>query len=398
MEFSRGHLRPLLAHLSNWSGPAESLRRDLHRKPQLSGQESATLETVLAALPEGGQVTAVADTGAVVRFGGAGPAVGLRGEMDALPITEETPVPWASTHDGVMHACGHDVHMAAVVQVAHAAHALGFPRPLVVVLQPREEIYPSGAQDIALSKVLEDLECQAMIGAHVQPTLSSGTVSCTPGAVNASSDEFALTIFGQEGHAAYPHQTSDPVLAMAESILSLQSVVSRSVDPMIPAVLGVSSCAAGSAANVVPGDARATGTIRALSQSGRALMMDRMRNIVTHVAQAHQCRAQVVFTVGEPLLHNDPELAELVGTELQELGLSIDVTLRSLGADDFSFFAEEVPSLMMFVGTESDVSLHSSRFLPTTIDLRHVAQAMACGYVGASELLNHEAGVHDRSE
>src|SRR5690606_25089673 len=119
---------------------------------------------------------------------------------------------------------------------------------------------PSGAQDIAESRILQDQDCRVMIGAHVQPSLATGTVACTPGPVNASSDEFHITIHGREGHAAYPHLISDPIVALSEVVLSLQSIVSRSVNPMVPALVGVSSCAAGTAANVVPGDARASGT------------------------------------------------------------------------------------------------------------------------------------------
>lgn len=380
--------------LAGRDNEAEELRERLHRQPRLSGKESDTLETVLAALPEGGQVTRVADTGAVVRFGPPGPAVAIRGEMDALPIHEQTATAFTSEHDGVMHACGHDVHLAAAVQVAHVAHALGFPTPLLIVLQPREETYPSGAQDIADSRILQDQDCSVMIGAHVQPSLAAGTVACTPGPVNASSDEFDITIHGREGHAAYPHLISDPIVALSEVVLSLQSIVSRSVDPMVPALVGVSSCAAGTAANVVPGDARATGTIRALSLETRSLVLARIEEVVSHVARAHRCRAKVGFTQGEPLLYNDPELASSIAEVLSSRRFTVDDSLRSLGSDDFSFFAAEIPSVMMFVGTETDESLHSARFLPTTTDLQHVARAMLCGYVAGGQRIHAERRPH----
>lgn len=375
------------------------LRHHLHAHPELSGHEGATRDAVLAALPDGAVVD-VADTGAVVRVGGPGPAadggpaadsvggpvVGVRGEMDALPVDEATGAAFASTRDGVMHACGHDVHLAAVVALARTlahpdAHA---PAPLLVVLQPREETYPSGAQDIVRSGVLHDQGCTAMIGAHVQPTLPAGTVACVPGGVNASADELTITVRGQSGHAAYPHLTRDPVLALASIVVALQSLVSRVVDPMEPAVVGISSLQAGEPANVVPDTAVARGTIRALSTHTRDLLHERIRAIVPLVAEANGCTADVGITRGEPVLDNDPHLAAAAAHHLDVgAGLAVDTTLRSAGADDFSFYSEHIPTLMMFVGTATDEALHSATFLPDDAAVRDTARAMLAGYLAA---------------
>ncbi|WP_405139856.1 M20 family metallopeptidase [Sphaerisporangium sp. NBC_01403] len=366
---------------------AFSLRRRLHSSPDLSGEESATREAVLAALPDGLPLTKVAETGAVVRIGGPGPAVGVRGELDALGVTEATGVEWSSRNRGVMHACGHDVHLAALVAVARAVHRVGGPKPLLLVLQPREETYPSGAQDIVESGVLGAERCGAMIGAHVQPVLAAGVVACVPGGVNASSDEFQISVHGESGHAAYPHLTRDPVLALSHTVVALQSVVSRSIDPMAPAVVGVSSLQAGSAANVVPGVARARGTIRALSTATRELLHQRVVEVAESVARTHGCEAEVTFVKGEPVLENNPRLVVQVSRLLRSHGLEVSDTLRSVGADDFSFFAERLPSLMLFVGTETDVSLHSDRFLPSDGDVDRLARAMLAGYLGACTAL-----------
>ncbi|GAA1942723.1 M20 metallopeptidase family protein [Nocardioides hwasunensis] len=376
----------LFALLETHLPRANRLREQLHAEPELSGTESMTRDLVLQHLPPSGTpVTKVAETGAVVRIGGPGPAIGMRGELDALPISEETGAPFSSTRDGVMHACGHDVHLAALVAVAWTIHESDLDFPLLAVLQPREETYPSGALDISEDGILEEEQCAAMLGAHLQPILDAGTVACVPGGVNASADEFEILVHGTSGHAAYPHLTADPVLAMAGVIVALQTIVSRSVDPMTAAVVGVSSLNAGSAANVVPATARATGTIRAMSSTTRALLRSRIEDIASNVARAHGCAADVQLTSGEPVLENDPQLVEAVSKHLHARGLTLSTTLRSLGADDFSYFSERIPSAMLFIGSESSAHLHASDFLPTAADLRVTAQALLAGYLGAVE-------------
>lgn len=376
----------LWAALGDELPAARALRRQLHAQPDLSGDEAGTRDLVLAALPDGSRLTKVAETGAVVRIGSDGPAVGIRGELDALPVTERTGAAFASTRAGVMHACGHDVHLAALTAVARAVQVTPGTAPLLAVLQPREETYPSGAQDIVATGLLTVEECVAMIGAHLQPSLDPGVVACVPGGVNASSDEFVLEVRGQSGHAAYPHLTRDPVLALAAIVVTLQSIVSRAVDPMAPAVVGVSSLETGTSANVVPGTARARGTIRALATTTRSILHERVRDVAVSVAAAHGCTAEVTFVHGEPVLENDPALVDSTTLQLTANALEVCTTLRSVGSDDFAFYSETVPSIMLFVGTDNSAHLHSDTFLPSdeTVDL--VARALLCGYLAASNL------------
>lgn len=373
----------LVRHLPS----AVQLRHELHRHPNLSGEEVPTRDAVIAALPAGMSRIDVAETGAVLRLGGAGSAVGVRGEMDALPIHETTGVEWGSTAPGVMHACAHDIHLSALVALAGAVDEIGAPHPLLAVLQPREETYPSGAEDIMAAGVLGDQECAAMVGAHLQPTLSHQQVACVPGGVNAASDEFVLEVAGTPGHAAYPHLAVDPVLTTAQVVVALQAVVSRMVDPMRSAVLGVSSIIAGEAANVIPGTARARGTLRALDPQTRRLLREQLSVVASGVAGAYGCSAEATITPGEPVLDNHPELTELTRAHLESRGFSISDTLRSLGSDDFSFYGEQIPALMMFVGTGAGGGLHTSDFLPGDDDVRQVALAMCAGYLAAAEMI-----------
>jgi len=383
---------------------AQELRRELHAQPSLSGKEGPTLKRVLEALP-GGEVEHVAGTGALLRVGGSGPAVGVRGELDALPIVERTGVAWASTN-GAMHACGHDVHLAAVVALARAVdrvaailetrregsdgdyaavtHGTDRVTPLMVVLQPREETYPSGARDIVGTGALQRHQVRAMIGAHVQPVLEDGVIACTPGAVNASSDEFRVTVRGVDGHAAYPHLTRDPVVALAQVVVAAQQLPSRMTDPMVPTVVTFGTVHAGTAPNAIPGEAVARGTLRTLSPSWRETLHARFTRLVEDVAAAHGCRAEVTVHPGEPVLVNDSALAVRAGQLLRERGRTVSEELRSCGADDFAQYGALMPSLMMFVGVDTDAGLHSPDFLPDDSSLEAVAESLLAGYLAAT--------------
>lgn len=366
------------------------LRHELHRRPELSGQEASTRDRVLAALPGGAAARSVAQTGAVLRIGGTGPAVAVRAELDALAVAEASELPWASRHLGVMHACGHDVHLAALVALCRAVAAVGGPAPLLAVLQPREEAYPSGAREIHESGVLGAEQAGVIVGAHVQPLLPVGTVACTPGTVNASSDEFTIVVRGVGGHAAYPHHTRDPVFALAQVVVALQSLVSRRADPMDPVVVSVTTLRAGAAANVVPDEATARGTVRAIAPDTRRAVLARLIELVDLVARAHGCDATVEIADGEPALVNDPAVAAATAAVLPSLDARVDDTLRSTGSDDFAHYSTMMPALMMFVGVgENDRNerLHSATFVPADERVGEVARALLAGYAAAASTL-----------
>lgn len=363
---------------------AERLRRELHTRPSLSGHEEPTLNRLLEALPGGaGAERVAAGTGGVLRIGGPGPAVGVRAELDALPITEATGVPWAAAARGAMHACGHDVHMAALTALARALHQVGPPVPMLAVLQPREEGNPSGALDIIGSGLLQAHQVAAMAAAHVQPLLQVGEVACAPGVVNASADEFFVTMTGSPGHAAYPHLTRDPVLALAQFVVAVQQLVSRNTDPMRPAVVTVGMLAAGEASNAIPGTAAARGTLRSVTETHRELLHERLREVANGVALAHGCTADVVIVRGEPVLDNDPGLAASTAALLTRLGATVTEPLRTCGADDFSFYGGLAPALMLFVGTggQPGSGLHSATFLPGDRAVADVADALLAAYL-----------------
>jgi amidohydrolase len=384
-ELEELHLK-LRAAVADELPAATALRHRLHADPRLSGDEADTTVEVVRAL-DAGPGQEIAGTGRIVRIGDRGPAVALRAELDALPITERTDVPWASGR-GVMHACGHDVHLAALVAVVRAAERIGVDVPILAVLQPREESSPSGAEDIVRSGVLAEHDVRAIVAAHVQPRLPDGVVAVTPGPVNAATDEFEVTVTGLGGHAGYPHVARDPVLALCQIIVSLQHLASRRFDPVLGAVCSVGQIAGGSAANVVPETTSARGTVRVMRDADRAVAASLIREIVAHTAAAHGCEGQVRFHPGEPVLVNDPALAADAAGRLAATGVTIDAGFRSYGADDFSHYCGVTRGLMLFIGTappdaEDAPGLHHERYLPADRMIARTADALLAGYLAA---------------
>jgi amidohydrolase len=384
----------LAAALAEELPAAVDLRHRLHADPRLSGDEQDTAAAVVAALGLG-EGRPIADTGRLVRVGeGSGRAVALRAELDGLAVEEQTGVPWTSTA-GVMHACGHDAHLAGLVAVARAVARVGGPAPLVLLLQPREERAPSGAADVVASGVLTEEGVDSVVAAHVQPQLPAGVVNATPGPVNAATDEFTITVTGQGGHGSYPHTTLDPVLALCAIVVNLQQLVSRRVDPTVGAVLGVGQLEAGTSFNVVPDTARARGGLRVMRDEDRERLLQALTDVVEHTARAYGCTAEVDSVNNMPVLANDPELARATGAWLTRSGVTVDDAWRSFGADDFSHFCAGHRGLMLFLGVDGGSpsadgrrpGLHSPRFLPGDDVVGQVAGALLAGYLAGAELL-----------
>jgi len=385
-------LRTLLDFLEEELPRAVTLRERLHMIPEPSHGEHVTARLVAEAL-DAGDVEHVVRTGLLARVGPPGEAVAVRAELDALPIEEETDAPFAATN-GFMHACGHDVHMAALAALFRAAGraAESLPSPLVALLQPSEEAYPSGADLIVRERVLAE-GTGAVVAAHVHPEVPWGSASVEAGPVNASSDNLRIVVEGSGGHAAYPHRAHDPILALSHAVVTLQSLVSRRLDPMHAAVFSVGWVRAGSAENVIPGAAEAGGTLRVLDPEDREPLRKMASEIVKHTARAHNCTARVEVTEGEPATVNDPALAEAARSLLPEADFELAPAMRSCGSDDFGFYGLTSPTLMMFVGLKGapgtpNVPLHHPRFLPTEEAVGAVARAKAVAFAAAASSLD----------
>jgi amidohydrolase len=381
-------LRKLIRSLEEELPRAIGLRERLHASPEPSHGEHVTARLVAEAL-DTEKVEHAVHTGRLARVGPPGEAVAVRAELDALPIEEETGAPFAATN-GLMHACGHDVHMAALAALFRAAGQVegSLPKPLAALFQPSEEAYPAGADLMVREGVLAE-GTGAVAAAHVHPEVPWGSVSVEAGPVNASSDNLHIIVEGSGGHGAYPHRAHDPILALSHAVVALQSLVSRRLDPMHAAVFSVGWMRAGSAENVIPGVAEAGGTLRVLDPAEREPLREMARGIVEHTARAHGCAATVEVTEGEPATVNDPGLAEEARSLLPEAGFELGPAMRSCGSDDFGFYGLTLPTLMLFVGLEGapgtqSVPLHHARFLPSGEAVGAVARAQAVAFVAAA--------------
>jgi hippurate hydrolase len=347
------------------------LMRDLHRYPELSHKEERTakrLSEQLKALSIPHR-TGVSGTGVVADLPGrfSGPSIALRADMDALPILEETELPFASEQAGIMHACGHDGHSSMLVGAA-AILAQGEPPPLPVrfIWQPAEEV-GEGAQEMIRAGVLENVGM--IFGGHLDRHYPAGTLIVTDGPVNASTDTFHIRIRGQQGHGARPHEACDAIVVASLMITALQTIVSREVDPAHPSVISVGSFHAGSAPNVIAGSAELQGTIRAQEKSVRTHLQSSISRMAQAIGQLHDARVSVEFKFGTPSVVNTPEMAEVArAAAVQVVGPERVVALHTanMGGEDFSYYLDQVPGCYIrFGGQVSDrkgFPAHSSQF------------------------------------
>jgi amidohydrolase len=385
-----GTLAALLAALEPELDEAVELRRRLHARPELAHAERETAAALAAVLP--GRQQALAGTGLATLVGGASGgsgAIAVRAELDGLPIVERTGAPFSATGEA-MHACGHDVHMAAVAALARAAHTIAeqLPAPLLAIFQPSEEAYPSGAAQLA-AEDLPRLAPAAVVAAHVHPELPWGAVGLDTGAVNASCDAIEIEFTGEPSHGAYPHLGLDPILALSEAIVALHAAVGRRLDPLAGATLTIGVIEGGSAENVIPAVARARGALRALEPEDRLRLRELAEQVVAGVAKASGCRGELRLTTGEPALVNDAAIVSRARELLSAAGLSRAREWRSCGSDDFAFFGEQVPIAMAFVGLDGAPGfrvrpLHHPELLPPDDAVGAVARALAVMYMAAA--------------
>jgi amidohydrolase len=390
-------LDELLQALEAQLPDAVELRRRLHADPELAHAEHRTSAAVAAELPV--PATAVAGTGLIAAVGEGAAPVALRAELDGLPIAERTGAPFTATGT-TMHACGHDVHLAALVALTRAAATIAdrLDAPLLAIFQPSEEAYPSGAQMIA-EQALGELAPRAVLAAHVHPELPWGAVAVDTGAVNASCDAIEIVIEGEPSHGAYPHLGRDPVLALCEAVLALQAVAGRRIDPLHPATLTIGVLEAGAAENVIPAQARARGALRAHRSEDREALRALSAEVVAGVARAHGCRGSLTLTAGEPPLVNDPAIASRARQLLPRAGLEVAPEWRSCGSDDFSFFGTHAPLAMAFVGLAGAPGfeprpLHHPELLPPDQAVALVARTQAVLYAAASATGVGDGGEH----
>ncbi len=375
------------------------IRRKIHENPELSFQEHETAALVEDYLQNtlGLQTQRLANTGVVARIEGKNPnskTVGLRADMDALPIVEVNDGrPYRSKKEGVMHACGHDAHTTSLLGAATLLQEMRneFEGSVKLVFQPGEEKLPGGASLMIKDGVLSEID--VMIGQHVMPAIYTGKVGFRPGLYMASTDEIYVTIHGKGGHGAMPHLTVDPIAIAANLIVSLQQIVSRNANPTLPSVLTFGKIIGNGATNVIPSQVVLEGTFRTLDESWRSIAHEKMLSMAKGIVEGMGGTVDFNIVRGYPFLKNNESLTERCIQSAQDYMGNENVEPLGIwmAAEDFSYYSQEVPSCFYRLGTKSDakntgISVHNAGF-----DIDEDALETGCGLMAwlAISELNH---------
>lgn len=351
-------------------------RRHIHAHPELSFKETETAAFIKSKLDEYGIAVkgGIAGNGLEAIVQGANPnknIVALRADMDALPITEENNVNYKSKKDGVMHACGHDVHTSSLLTCAKILNDLRnqFEGTVKFIFQPGEELMPGGASLMIKEGILENPKPSAIFGQHVMPLIPAGKVGFRKGKYMASADEIYVTVKGKGGHAALPDMNVDPVVIASHIIIALQQVVSRMASPKIPTVLSFGKLEANGATNVIPNEVKIEGTFRTLDEEWRKKAHVKMKNLAQHLAESMGGSCEFRIVVGYPFLQNDPSITNrAMENAIEYLGRENVVDLDVwMGAEDFAYYSQQIAACFYRLGTRNEQKgivsgVHTSTF------------------------------------
>jgi amidohydrolase len=387
-------LEALKADVAALSHQLIDWRRDFHRHPEVAFQEHRTSAVIKQFLEESGiPVRSIAGTGLVgeVRGKTGGRTIALRADIDALPLAEEGKEGYASLNHGACHACGHDGHMAILMAAARllVQRKSDFCGRLVLLFQPSEERIPGGAMPMIKEGALDGVD--AVFGLHLWQTMPTGTVGCVKGAMMAASDEFSIQLTGRGGHCSMPHLSIDPITAAGNLIVNLNSIVSRNVDPLKPAVLSLGTIHGGVIHNIIPNEVTLTGTVRTFDPQLRDLMEKRIREVVAGTSNACGIQGELQYVRGYPALVNDAAMAELVlSVARRTLGESKVIEIAPvMGGEDFAYYLQKVPGAFLFFGMGDGTGFphHHPRFDMDEKALAPAAllmTALALQYLGES--------------
>ncbi len=361
---------PIINRIAEFHDDMKEWRQHLHANPELGYDLPETAAFVIERLREFGVDEihdGIAQTGivAIINGQGDGPTIGLRADMDALPITEIPDRPYKSRNQGVMHACGHDGHTAMLLGAArYLAETRNFSGRVALIFQPAEE---GGAGGDAMCKegIMERFDIRQVYGIHNFPGMPEGLLGTRPGPLLAAADEFQIDITGRGGHAAMPHATVDPVMIAVQIAQTLQTIVSRNIDPIEPAVLSITRIEAGTSHNIIPGTAFMQGTVRTVRKETQADIVARMESIVTAIAQSMGGEATLNYHYGYPATVNHPaetEFALGVAREVAGDALVTGEVPPTMGAEDFAYMLERRPGAYLCLGTGEGAGLHHPEF------------------------------------
>lgn len=362
---------PVLNRVAEFQPEIAAWRQDFHAHPELLFDVHRTAGIVADKLRAFGcdeVVTGIGETGVVAVINGRGTGnrmIGLRADMDALPMTEKTGLPHASTHQGRMHACGHDGHTAMLLGAAkYLAETRNFDGRVALIFQPAEE--GGGGGKVMLDDgLLDRFDIAEVYGMHNWPGMPVGTFGIRSGGIMAATDRFYIDIVGKGGHAARPHATIDPIIVAAQMVTALQTIVSRNLDPLQSAVLSVTMVEAGEADNVISRTAKITGTVRTLDGGVQDFIETRLAEFVPQFARSFGAEASVRYARGYPVTVNAPEQTEFAASVARDVvgAGQVDADAEpSMGGEDFSFMLNERPGAYIFLGNGDSTELHTDTY------------------------------------
>ena len=345
------------------------IRRDLHQIPELGFQEYKTqsyLLSYLASLPQDKIQIKTWKTGIFVKISGTAPekTIGYRADIDGLPIVEETDLPYHSQHDTEMHACGHDFHMSIALGVlTHFVHH-SIKDDLLFIFQPAEE-GPGGAEPMLASDIMKEWKPDMILALHIAPEYPVGTIAIREGLLFANTSELFIDLKGKGGHAAYPHQTNDMIIAACSLVTQLQTIISRNVDPLDSAVITIGKITSGTVQNIIAETARLDGTIRALSAESMDKVKKRIENVVRGIEVSFQCEAKLDFGSMYYQVYNNAELTrEFMEFVRNQTDVKVIECKEAMTGEDFGYMLKEIPGFMFWLGVESEYGLHHAKLNP----------------------------------
>lgn len=363
-----------------------NIRRQFHQIPEIGFKEFKTQAAILALLdqlPDQERLEIKTwETGVLVKVKGTSPTrvLGYRTDIDGLPIQETTGLPFASLHDGFMHACGHDVHMTIAFGILEALlQQPPLKQDVVVVFQPAEE-GPGGALPMMASEVFQAFRPDFMMALHVAPEYPAGTIATKEGLLFANTSELFIDLKGKGGHAAFPHLANDMVVAGAHLLTQFQSIISRRVNPLDSGVITVGKIEAGTKQNVIAETARLEGTIRALSPATMAMIKQEIEHHVKGVEMAFNCEATIDYGANYYQVYNHPEPTQAFIAFCEKAGFDLVICPEAMTGEDFGYFLKEIPGFMFWLGVQSEAGLHSSNLNPDESAIEVGVRAVA-GYL-----------------
>jgi N-acetyldiaminopimelate deacetylase len=353
----------------NILNPFVKIRRDLHQIPELGFQEIKTqayLLNYLNSLPQDRLTVKKWNTGLFVKVHGSNPKriIGYRTDIDGLPIEEETELAFSSNHPGQMHACGHDLHMSIALGVLTYFTDNQMENDLLFIFQPAEE-GPGGAQPMLESEIMKEWKPDMIMALHIAPEYPVGSIAIKEGLLFANTSELFIDLKGKGGHAAYPHQTNDMVIAACSLVSQLQTIISRNVDPLDSAVITIGKITGGTVQNIIAEKARLEGTIRTLSPESMDKVKKRIKNIVSGIETGFECRASIDFGSNYYEVNNHGDLtSEFMAFARNETNADVIECKEAMTGEDFGYMLKEIPGFMFWLGVQSPYGLHHSKINP----------------------------------